>query len=253
MSRVPSLLIVHADRAVRERFCTILSHRGCPTLTASSAEEAMTVLKHEWPALILIGQQLTDTTGVEFVRRVRSFNEQVPILVLNNGQHLPSSVSASHEIQALLPEDITDEQLAQELTHWLQTPPTKPQVRWPGTVLVVDDEPKLREVLREFLHSQGFTVATADSGEAALECFAHSPPTVVLLDVNLPGMDGLSVLKQISARYPATTVIMITGLEEEETMGQAIALGAHDYILKPFNLEYLQTTLLSKLLLGQSP
>ena len=69
----------------------------------------------------------------------------------------------------------------------------------------------------------------------------------------MPGMDGLTALQQIKRLRPATTVIMVTGLEEEQLMNRALALGAYDYILKPFNLEYLETTLLSKVLIGRAP
>ncbi len=247
-----AVLIVHENREVRQRLCTALARCGYPTLTSSSTHEALTAMKHEWPALILAGERLQDTTGVELARRIRAFNERVPILLLHNGRSIGPSLLQAPQVQAVLAEDIPEEQIGQEIEQWVRGADPPARVRWPGMILVVDDEPKLCAVLQEFLHMQGFAVATAESGEVALESVAASAPAVVLLDVNLPGIDGLSTLKRIKAINPQITVIMITGSEDQETLGQALALGAHDYILKPFNLEYLQTTLLSKLLLGQT-
>jgi CheY-like chemotaxis protein len=95
-------------------------------------------------------------------------------------------------------------------------------------------------------------VTTVGSGEEALKSLERLSPTVVLLDIKMPGMDGLVTLKKIKTLRPNTTVIMITGLHEEGTIDQALALGALDYITKPFSREYLETTLLSKILLGQT-
>lgn len=253
MSDMHPVLIVHEDQGVRQRLCNALARLGYPALTSSSMSEALSVMKHEWPSLILAGAHLTDTTGAELARRIRSFNERVPIVMLGNGQATMSSLLQTPEVQAAIPEEIPEEQLRQEIDHWLRVPAPKPRVRWPGVILVVDDEPKLRKVLQEFLQAHGFAVVSAESGEAALEVLAASHPSVVLLDVNLPGMDGLSTLKRIKAVSPGTTVLMITGIEKEDTMGHALSLGANDYILKPFNLEYLQTVLLSKIVLGRAP
>ena len=93
----------------------------------------------------------------------------------------------------------------------------------------------------------------AGSGEEALEVCQGSNPTIVLLDINLPGLNGLQTLEALKALKPSLPVIMITALEEEDVLQEALAHGANDYILKPFNLEYLETTLLTKILLGHTP
>ena len=114
-------------------------------------------------------------------------------------------------------------------------------------LLVVDDEPKIREMLQDFLERRGFSVDTAASGEEALQTAEAHPPTAVLLDICMGGMDGLAALPRLKRLYPHATVIMITGLEEDGAREQAMASGADDYILKPFNLEYLETILMAKI------
>ena len=123
----------------------------------------------------------------------------------------------------------------------------RPVEKWPGTVLLVDDEPKIRELLREFLEMSGFTVVTAESGEQALQSIMQSPPRVVLLDIRMPGMDGLLTLKHLRVHQPNLPVIIITQDEQEDTMKEAVLLGAYDYLIKPFTFTQLKTLLLDKI------
>jgi len=136
-----------------------------------------------------------------------------------------------------------------EVDRWLTPPPAIPK-RLPCSVLVVDDEPKLRAMLKRFLELHNFIVSTAASGEEALDMLAQRTPMFVLLDVGMDGMDGLVTLKKIKALPVPTTVIMVTGNAEEATVREALALGARDYIQKPFNPAYLESVLLSKLYTG---
>lgn len=113
----------------------------------------------------------------------------------------------------------------------------------PKKVLIVDDEEDVRLFLRDFLSDRDFTVETAANGEEALEKFVKDFPDVTLLDIMMPGMDGLECLEQIKKKSPKSTVIMITALKDESRMVKAKKLGAHDYIVKPFSLNYLETEL----------
>lgn len=117
----------------------------------------------------------------------------------------------------------------------------------PKRILIVDDEEDVRMFLHDFLSDRDFIVDTAANGEEAIEKFSQAVPDVTLLDIMMPGMDGLQCLEQIKKKFPKSTVIMITALKDESRMVKAKKLGAHDYIVKPFSLNYLETEL-SKLL-----
>lgn len=118
--------------------------------------------------------------------------------------------------------------------------------RWPGEILLVDDDPRFAHILRELLELNGFTVITAGTGEQALEHLARSLPKVVLLDVRMPGMDGLLILKHIRVNQPNLPVIIITQDSEDDTREEATILGANEYLLKPFDFEQLKSILLLK-------
>jgi two-component system response regulator ResD len=104
----------------------------------------------------------------------------------------------------------------------------------PARVLVVDDEPIVLEVLSRYLTRDGFGVDTASDGEAALEAFEGAHPDLLLLDLMLPKLDGIEVLRRVRQRA-GTAVIMLTarGAETDRVMG--LELGADDYITKPFS------------------
>jgi DNA-binding response OmpR family regulator len=101
-------------------------------------------------------------------------------------------------------------------------------------VLVVDDEPIVREVLERYLQLEGFEVTTAEDGEGALERFASTDPHLVLLDLMLPRIDGLEVFRRMRAASP-TPVIMLTARGEETDRVVGLELGADDYVTKPFS------------------
>lgn len=102
------------------------------------------------------------------------------------------------------------------------------------TVLVVDDEPKIVDVVREYLEHAGFSVRTAGDGPAALERARALAPDLIVLDLGLPGLDGLDVARQLrrSSRVP---VIILTARGEEVDRIVGLEIGADDYLVKPFS------------------
>jgi DNA-binding response OmpR family regulator len=110
-------------------------------------------------------------------------------------------------------------------------------------VLVVDDEPEIVSLLQEFLTLKGYTVSTAADGPDALRMVKAERPHVVLLDIRLPTMNGLEVLRQLRTIDREVGVIMVTGVHLEETGRAALQLGARDYLTKPIDLQYLERCL----------
>ena len=107
-------------------------------------------------------------------------------------------------------------------------------------MLVVDDEMEICDFLKSFFEERDFIVSTANSGEQAISEMQQARPQIVLLDVHMPGMDGMNVLKHIKTQQPAVKVIMVTALETREKIEEAMRLGADNYITKPLSLEYLE-------------
>jgi DNA-binding NtrC family response regulator len=106
-------------------------------------------------------------------------------------------------------------------------------------ILVVDDEHLIRWSLEQSLKKQGYDVSQAASGEDALKLVNEDVPDLVLLDIQLPGINGLDVLEKIKEIDASIVVIMVTALGVVETAVKAMRMGAHDYVNKPFNLDEL--------------
>jgi len=114
---------------------------------------------------------------------------------------------------------------------------TKPEV------LVVDDEQRLREVLVRGITQMGFVCEGAPSGEQALRMLRERPRGVAILDLNLPGIQGMELFEQVRRGWPATQVIVLTGFGDLDTAQQAIRLDVVDFLTKPTHLGELEQAL----------
>ncbi|MFB7475196.1 response regulator transcription factor [Kitasatospora sp. NPDC056184] len=127
------------------------------------------------------------------------------------------------------------------------TPPARPAGERPDHLLVVDDEPTVRELLRTALRFAGFDVDAAGTGREALELAARRTPDLVLLDVMLPDMDGFEVIGRLRARPRASQpgrggdvpVLFVTAREDRQALLHGLRVGGDDYLTKPFDLEEL--------------
>jgi len=107
-----------------------------------------------------------------------------------------------------------------------------------ATILVVDDEPQIRRVLRATLSSRGYVIVDAKTGEEGIELVRKEKPDLVLLDVNMPGMGGLEACREIR-RGSNAPIIMLTVRNAERDKVAALDAGADDYVVKPFGIEEL--------------
>ena len=116
------------------------------------------------------------------------------------------------------------------------------------TVLIIDDDQQILDLLKLFVENNQCMAETAPSAEKGLAMVRKKEFDLVLLDIMLPDSDGLSVLKNIKKTAPAIPVIMITGGNDVKVAEQCLAEGAADYITKPFDFEYLRTTVIANML-----
>lgn len=109
------------------------------------------------------------------------------------------------------------------------------------SILVVDDEKSVLELFHRILKKKEYTVLTANNGKEALELADKERPDLVILDLNLPGISGIEVLRRIKKIDENIEVIVITGYGTMETVKTAMRLGAYDYITKPFDINYVSS------------
>jgi DNA-binding response OmpR family regulator len=107
------------------------------------------------------------------------------------------------------------------------------------SILLIDDETQFLVTMAKRLHKRGFLVREAGSGQEGLRELEVEPADVVVLDVGMPGMDGIQVLREIKLRFPQVQVLMLTGHADMEVAISGMAMGAFDYLMKPVELDVL--------------
>lgn len=107
------------------------------------------------------------------------------------------------------------------------------------SILVVDDELLIRDLLYDFFGSHGWTIAVAENGEKALDLLSQRPVDVVLADIKMPVMDGLELTAELRGKYPNLPVVLMTGFPSVDTAVAALRSRVVDYVVKPFNINQL--------------
>lgn len=110
-------------------------------------------------------------------------------------------------------------------------------------ILIVDDEENTRIGLSKLLAQEGFEVESAANGNEALDYLGHRKVNLVISDINMPEMNGLVFLRELSRKFPSTNVIMITAYGGVESYLEAMNLGAYEYLHKPVRLEELRSVM----------
>jgi DNA-binding response OmpR family regulator len=120
-----------------------------------------------------------------------------------------------------------------------------------GSLLVVDDEPEVADVLRDFFEGQGYTVNCAFNGRDALVLASLSRPDAVILDIRMPDRDGSEVLRDLLALDESIAVVMVSGTDDESLARKLLKAGAFDYVRKPFMLDNIEQVVGLAVLLGK--
>lgn len=113
-------------------------------------------------------------------------------------------------------------------------------------LLIVDDEKGITDSLKDFFIHRGFSVETANSGEEALTAVKTDRPNIIFLDIRMRGISGLEVLEKVKRMDKSIKVIMLTIHEEKEIINKAKELGADEYVVKPFRVDYLEEVVIKK-------
>ena len=131
--------------------------------------------------------------------------------------------------------------------------PEREMVASPKQILVVDDDQAALDVVSEYLATQGYTVQTAASGADALTTVRHARPDLVLLDVRMPGMDGVEVLTRLHDMAAGLPVVMLTANVDPAVARKTLSIGAFDYVTKPFDFDHLDRVVEAAILHAPGP
>lgn len=265
-----TIVVAAAQQKFREALCGVLTAYRHQTVTVATAEQVTRLIDDRTPELVLFDLTLL---GIETLAKLRARAPHVPVIALAE-QISPETESRVRELGALdvlrtgLKLDVLMHVISRALqkvagpTRWSAAAPVHPDesdgpTAKAATILLVDDEQEIIDLVGEFLARRGYRIRTASNGEDALAMIQRDPPDLVLLDVYMPQMNGVDVLRRLRAPMasasPSVGIILLTASQDEPLLQEALDLGAFDVLSKPVDLNQVELAVMVKLLLNTHP
>ena len=225
------ILIVDDEARIRELLCKSLNMAGYEVVTVPTAEQSLELIFKEIFDLILLDIRLSSgESGISILKKIREFQKEIPVVVYSGALtpelEIEARTAGANEV---LSKDIDILQLVAQIGKIIQAKDRlfqKPAQEKEKTVLIVDDEEGIRRVSSEFFVRKGYKVFEAENGEKALQLARSEKISAVLLDIRMPGMDGIETLKRLLEINPKLGVVMTTAVEDEDKVKKAIEFGA---------------------------
>lgn len=258
-----TILIANSDHRFTEILKGVLSAYRHEVEWTRTGEEALRAFEEHRPSVVLLDLTILGLPGLEVLAKMRASDPTVPVMILTGDVKIEvedraREMGVTDVLRKRLKMDVIMEAVNRALQRAGRparieaTPPEPvlvgPEGR-PATILLVDDEAEIGALLGEFLRRRGYVVKIAQSGETALEMIRAEPPDLVLLDIYMPGLNGVEVLRRLRREGSNVGVIMVTASQEEPLLKTAMDLGAFDVLTKPVDLGQLELAVLVKLTL----
>lgn len=239
-----SAIIMTDDRYTQEMYFDLLSQKGYKTFTIPVSNEKIDTLR-ESPCDLILLDMMPESKGMEALKKIREQDIKTKIIMISPKDDRNSEWQARlNGAYGILPKEKDIDHLSELFDKVLGIRINMGEGE-NDRILIVDDDIKICTMLENYLINHCLSPVIATSGEEGIEKARLMKPAIVLLDVNMPGMNGLVALRKIKEIDDQIGVIMITGVEEEAIAKEAMKLGAYDYILKPIEFEYLEMCLLT--------
>lgn len=249
------ILVVDDELMICDLLKSVLSRRGYEVITTADPSEVVDLYQQHHPAITLLDLFMPGIDGIKVLRTIRSIDPMAAVMMLTSGE------SESMEEQARLL-GVTDFLRKGVALHTLmetmeralksgtahamhaETQTVKaPREEKNTPVLVVDDEEILRGLLKQYLTEKGYHVRVAKDGMEALRLVAEVSPLMIILDLYMPGMNGIEVLRELRVRNYRGGVVALTASQDEGLLKQTLELGSVDVLGKPVDLNRLDLAL----------
>jgi len=245
------ILVVDDERLICDLLGAVLSRHGYEVLTATKGLDVPELFRRHRPHMTLLDLHLQDTNGIAVLKQIRAVDSKASVIMLTGG----GTDKLEHEARLLgvtdfLRKGLSLEALTAAVDRAMQQPKQPASTTRPSqeastegqageSILVVDDELMIRNLLSEFLTQRGYRVRTAENGLEALTLAREEHPRIVILDLYMPGMNGVEVLRALQSQHYTGGVVALTASQDEKLLQEMLELGAVDVIGKPVDLERL--------------
>ena len=252
-----TILVVDDERLICDLLRSVLAGHGHEVLMAMNGRDGLELFKKHRPRFTLLDLRMPEMNGIEVLKQIRAIDPQAAVLILTAwGSDALEQQARQLGVVDFLSKGLSLDVLVDAMERTLQqtaqaaspaqaaapggAPRAAPVAAGDGDfILVVDDEPQIRDLLKRFLSLRGYKVRVASDGQQALTMVEQQAPQLIVLDVYMPGINGVEVLRQLRRRKFTGGVILLTGSQDDKLLQEALDLGSVDVMGKPVDLERL--------------
>jgi CheY-like chemotaxis protein len=249
------ILVIDDDRMNCDLLQAVFTRHGYDVRTATSGLEGLSLFRQHAPRVTILDLRMPEMDGLTVLKEIRAIDPYAPVIILGGGAtEVQEDQARALRVTDFVRKGLSLDVLVEGVNRAVQQPLRKKDV--PGgraaigpvvdtgeTVLVVDDEPLVRDLLVQFLGLRGYRTFGVNDGPEALSMVEQGPPDLILLDLRLPGMNGVEVLRRLRDKNFAGAVIVVTGSYDEELLQEAWSLHPQEVIGKPIDLEQMLTVI----------
>lgn len=261
-----TILVIDDERLLCDLLQNSLREHGHEVFAAYNGREGVASFRRRRPRFTLLDLNLPDINGIEVLKEVRDIDPQSAVIILTGcATDQLERQARTLGITDFLIKDLSFDVLLGAVQRAMQEPgkptgsPTIPAdtVGVPSTlqekhsILVVDDESQMRDLLTQYLSRHGYRVLSAQDGPAAVSLAERERPDLIVLDLNMPGMNGVEVLRKLRAKNYDGGVMVLTGIQDAKLLKEALNLGTIDIVGKPADLEHIRLAIEVSLILSK--
>jgi DNA-binding response OmpR family regulator len=251
-----TILVVDDELVFCELLKTLLKSHGHEVLTANDGRQAVEAFKRHRPQFTMLDLRMPEMDGLEVLKQIRAIDTKAAVMILTAwGSDALELQARKLGVTDFLSKSLSLDTIVASLQRGLMQPATATTARAPkppeektrapfgmleaDTILLVDNKPQTSEHLSRFLSQRGYQVHVAKDGPSVLELVTRVRPQLVVMDMELPGLKGIEVLRTLRAKKYTGGFVMMTGKEDNTLLKAAFDLGSADILGKPVDPERL--------------
>jgi CheY-like chemotaxis protein len=228
----------------------VLTRHGYDVHSATSGLDGLTLFRQHNPRVTILDLRMPEMDGLTVLMEIRAIDPHAPVIILGGGAtELQENQARALRVTDFVRKGLSLDVLVEGVNRVVQQParkleagtaaPAGPASDTGETILIVDDEQLVRDLLVQFLSLRGYRALGVTNGAQALAMVEQASPDLILLDLMLPGMSGVELLRRLREKHFSGAIIVVTGSYDEELLQDAWLLHPQEAISKPIDLEKL--------------
>lgn len=241
------ILVIDDDRMNCDLLQAVLTRHGYDVHSATSGLDGLNLFRQHNPRVTILDLRMPGMDGLTVLKEIRAIDPHAPVIILGGGAtELQENQARALRVTDFVRRGLSLDVLVEGVNRVVQQPARKQEAgaapAGPDTgeaILIVDDEQLVRDLLVQFLNLRGYHALGATNGAQALAMVEQDPPDLILMDLMLPGMSGVEVLRRLREKHFSGAIIIVTGSYDEELLQDAWSLHPQEAISKPIDLDKL--------------